>query len=1709
MKKSLLLLLLVLPLMVFAQPFNNEWIEPGRTYYKFKLAKTGLYRVYGSLLAANGLGAAPADRLQLWRNGKEIPIYTSVTGAALGVNDYIEFWGEMNDGKPDNELYNQPDFQLNDKWSLESDSAAFYLTVNAGTNRRLVEQPNTIPPGAIPADYFMHKEGIYLREQMVQGFGYVNVDVLYGSEYDIGEGWASQNIAGGQERTFNVPALQAFTGAGAPNLNLQANLFGNANNPRDLSVRLNGTAIATQAMNYFTPARIAVSQPATTLAGNQAAIAIKNESTNPNDRMVVAKLELEYPRKFNFGGSSRFEFNLPANAAGTYLEISGFDFGATNPVLYDLANGERYIANITAAPLVKLYLPASAADRKLVLVSQATANISTVLQLERRDFTDFTQVANQGDFLVISHPSLRNSATPGDNPLENYRQYRSSPAGGNHTVRIIMIGELEDQFGFGIAHNPAGIRNFLRWARVHFNEKPAFVMLIGKGTNYVSYKLAQNAGLAELERLQLVPTFGNPASDNLLAADIGKFTPQTPIGRLSVVSGQEINDYLAKVRQYELLQATPSPLIADKAWNKNIVHLIGASDGATGDDLQRAMERFRQLIVDTLYGANVATFSKVSSVPVEPGSIDRLQQIVAAGTSLITYFGHSSSSSLEFGLNDPEFLNFNQKYPVMITLGCNAGNMFGANPLRLLSKETISERFVLTPNTGSVAFVASSYFGMLNVLDLINTNTYEAIRNTRYGKTLGEIMMETYRKTLELTTTADITARWHCEQSTIHGDPALHLDVFAPKPDYVIEDQNVLVSPGFISVADNTFNLKVKVLNLARAPDKPVVLEIRRSYPDLTTALISRVSLPGIRYADSVELNIPIIPTRDKGLNKITVCIDPDNQFAELYETNNCVTKEIFIYENEARPVYPANYAIIKRQLSKLVASTANPFASEQTYYLEMDTTERFNSPLKISRTVRAAGGIVEFSPGITFADNTVYYWRVAPEALTGSPVWNNASFLYLDPGTSGSAEEGYNQSHYFQHTRSGLRNLLYEAPDRKWYFTKQSQSMVVNIGTWTRNGCTDQACLNVTLNGVVNIRLVCWFSSLVFNVIDPVSFKPWLNQTVVPHSFPTSLGEGLYGSTDSNCQPDEPRYHNFEYRYTDESSRRKMMLFMRDVVPDGYYVVVRNATLPLSFNFPNAWPAEWRADTTLWGHDESLYHYLLNAGFTGINQFTSVKQWALVYKKNDPSFTPRWVMTNDDFERKSLPITIFTPDTVGYVQSPVFGPARAWKSLHWRGTGDPSGDIATVDLIGIRADGTEQVLYHDLTTAQQDLDISTVSAVEFPNVRLQLRTEDRQQVSPYQLKYWQLYYEPSPEGAIAPALHFQGPATAEAGEPVNFRVALKNISPLPFDSVKVKMVVTDKNNLPHIIPLPKRRPLLTAADAPLDTLHVGGTISTGTLQGNNTVFIEANPFNDQPEQYHFNNFIYRTLYVKPDSLSPLLDITFDGVHILNQDIVAAQPRINIRLKDEARWMRLDDTSLLKLKIRYPDGSIRPYWFSNTDTVKFIPAGNAPVSNNTAEVEMRPWFRNDGMYELIVTARDKTGNKAGDLEYRVLFEVITKPMISNLVNYPNPFTSSTAFVFTITGNEVPQNIKIEIMTVTGKIVREITKEELGPLHVGRNITDFKWNGTDQFGQPLGNGVYLYRVVTNLNGKTMDKYSTTANNTDKYFTRGYGKMYLMR
>ncbi len=1708
MKKFLLPILLFTSALAYSQAFNNEWINYNRTYYKFKVGATGLYRISQPTLTSLGIGNIPAEQFQLWRNGQQVPIYTTVPTGPMGGTDFIEFWGEMNDGKADSVLYRYPDFQLNDKWSLETDTVSFFLTVNpAGNNLRLAPAANSLPSAIPPEPYFMVTSGKYFKETINPGYAAVVGSYVYSSVYDQGEGWTSSDIGTGATRYIELSTLSTYTGPGAPAPVLKVNASGNALNPRQFSVKTNGTDSADITMDFFDYVKTSLPVSVSNISSGSASVEIKNNCPAANDRMVVAQVELTYARTFNFPSgdlSTNFSFELPANPAGNYLEITGFNYGAVSPVVYDFTNGKRYVCDISDPTRAKVLLAPSATSRKLLLFSQNPSLVNSVTSMQQRNFVNYGLAANQGNYLIITHPAL---STGSPNPVEDYRVYRSSVAGGSHNAKIYMIDQLIDQFGLGIKNDPLSIRNFIRWARNNFSAPIKNVFLIGKGLNYVQFRVYENN--PDIDKLSFVPTYGFPASDNLLTADPGlNEIPNIPIGRLSVINTGEIAIYLAKVLQYEQQQAFQSPLISDKAWMKNVVHVVGASDSTLGAILQAYMTQYKNIIVDTLYGANVNTFSKITAQPVTQASSERLYNLFQEGIGLITYFGHSSASTLEFNLDNPDQYNNPGKYPVMIALGCNAGNFFNFNTLRLQTKETLSEKFVLANQRGTIGFIASTSLGIVNYLNIYSTKTYTALSTTHYAKSLGEIMKEAITQVYNITTQNDFYARFHCEQSLLHGDPALKMDISMPKPDYVIEDQLVKIIPPFISVAETHFSVDAKFMNLGKAIDKNIVIEVKRTFPDLTTQVIRRDTIPGIRYIDSLYYDIDIVPTRDKGLNKISICVDADNDVDELYETNNCITKDIYIYEDEARPVYPYNYSIVNKQDIKLVASTANPFSGMKQYTMEMDTTEFFNSPFKISRTISSSGGVLEFSPGIPFTDSTVYYWRVAPVPVSGQPVWNKSSFVYLSSTGPNASDPGFNQSHFYQHTKSGYDRVWLDSASRTIKFGTIYNNLFLRMGTWVTSGAVQEASLSVAVNGIASIRLTNFFQSVVFNVFNPVSFKPWLNVQVSPANWPANLGEGLYKSATplffGNYRP-----FNFEYRYTDSVWRKRAMNFMKDSIPDGYYVVIRNFTLyqntfPDTNSFPQRFIADWIADQSVYGAGNSLYHYLKNAGFGGIDSFYRARPWGFVYKKNDPSFTPKWLVGEGVFDNPTLSVDCPATDTLGFVTSPLFGPAKAWKQLKWRGSSESTpGDVTSVDVIGVDNNGAEGILFSNITISQQNFDVSSINATVYPYVKLRLRTQDSIHFTPYQLRYWRITYVPVPEGAIAANIYLKVKDTVDVGEPMDYKIAFKNISEVPFDSLKIKLVITDRNNVPHIIPLPRKRPLPVN-----DTLQLGAVINTSTIAGLNTMYLEANPDNDQPEQYHFNNFAFRNLYVKPDSLNPLLDVTFDGVHILNRDIVASKPDIIIKLKDEARWMILDDTSLLTLQVRYPNGSLRRFYF-NSDTVRFTPAGQAPNVDNTAAINFRPYFPVDGEYEMLVTGKDKSNNAAGTIQYRVIFEVINKPMISNMLNYPNPFTTSTAFVFTVTGSQVPQNLKIEIMTITGKIVREITKDELGPVHVGRNITEFKWDGTDQYGQKLANGIYLYRVVTNLDGKILEKYRADGDNTDKYFNKGYGKMYLMR
>ena len=110
-----------------AQTYMNEWIDFNKTYFKFKVGATGVYRISQSQLTAMGIANADAAHFQLWRNGQQVPVYTSAASGTLPSNGFIEFWGQVNDGKWEKRMYLDPSYQINDNWSVYTDTSAYFL----------------------------------------------------------------------------------------------------------------------------------------------------------------------------------------------------------------------------------------------------------------------------------------------------------------------------------------------------------------------------------------------------------------------------------------------------------------------------------------------------------------------------------------------------------------------------------------------------------------------------------------------------------------------------------------------------------------------------------------------------------------------------------------------------------------------------------------------------------------------------------------------------------------------------------------------------------------------------------------------------------------------------------------------------------------------------------------------------------------------------------------------------------------------------------------------------------------------------------------------------------------------------------------------------------------------------------------------------------------------------------------------------------------------------------------------------------------------------------------------------------------------------------------------------------------------------------------------------------------------------------------------
>lgn len=1590
-------LLIITSINVTAQSsYNNNWIDYSKTYYKFKVGtfgkdyegqpvRNGVVRIYGNVLAASGLGSIPAEQLQLWRNGQEIPIYVSKAVGTLSAADYIEFWGEAADGKPDKDLYRDPSYQLNDYWSLETDSAAYFFTQNWGDNKRLESTNNDVAGATIKADKnFVHTISKSFREMVNPGFGAATgKERLYSSSYDKGEGLTSQYS--GYAVGWAMPKLYLDKDANQP-MTLKTIIAGAGLQTRSILIYSKSggiyDSIGGMSLNFYgtlSKTFPGISNDVVRDDAPEFTLYDMNFYTD-GDNIVLSQMQLSYTRKFDMGGASNFEFTLPASDTGRLIKLSNFASNGAVPVLYDIDNGKSYVAvTETGAGLFDFLLQPSTKPYHLALVRGDGSDATNITSIEKRNFTDFSKINNQGNYLIITNPVLMGSE-PADNYVEQYRQYRTSAAGGGYIAKVIDITDLEDQFAFGIKRHPLAIKNFLRFARNAGSIKPGFAFLIGKGLDYNAYRLNETDPV--VEQTSLVQTFGIPGSDNLLSSNDYDPVPATPIGRLSAISTKEVGDYFAKVKQYEQAQQDPIQTVANKGWMKNVLQLAGVNDATLGVTLEGYLKNYKSIISDSAFGANVTNYSKSGDASDYQREVVNFTQTFNNGSALVMYFGHSSSTNLDFSLDNPANYNNAGRYPMFIVNGCLAGNIFDYSSSRPTTLSTISEKFVLQPQRGAIGYLSTSSFGVVDYLNTFTTEFYNSMSKRQYGKGFGIVVQDAISSALNIRGVSDFYARIHAEQYTFHGDPALRMNTFA-KPDYALQSPDVTINPSFISVADDSFNIKVVITNLGKATNNPVHFSLYRKSAAGDSTLVYSRQFASIKIKDSISANIAVVPNRDKGITHFVAHIDDDNSVDELSYDNNVLDIPVTISTADIRPVYPYNYAIVNTASVTLSASTADPIDTVKTYIIETDTTSLFNSPGKASYTITSPGGVIQKTIALPL-NNTVYFWRVA---AANSNHWNVFSFTHNSAGNA-----GFEQAHFLQHTQSSFADIEPDSAGRAFNFGKTSSILFVRQAIYGKSG-SGSSDFSIAVDGTYIAESACVGHSVVFNVFDPLTFKPVKNTTAP------------YGAAPS-CQVVTP--NNFEFSVLTPETRNNAVTFLDKFVKPGQYVIARSMDEPYDSNGDPQFAAQWAKDTALYGHNNSLYNRLKDQGID-IDGYNFNRCYIFMFKKDDSAhFSPVSVYSLGEDDAITFSRNMSVADTIGTVTSPKFGPGKAWSKVIWQGTEVNSNNTTVLNIIGVDKNNQESVLY----TIGKDVaakDISAVSAAAYPYLRLQMRTEDSATVTPYQLKNWAVEYTPVPEGALAANIGSNLPgdtvniphAANKQDDMLGGYITFKNVSALSFTPLKVTLQLSDSSG--NVYPFPLNR---TKALASGDTAKIAYDINLKALpEGKYNFYLMVNGDNDQPEQFLFNNSLYKYIYLNRSAVMPAHLLSFNGQ--------AIGKGVNLT------WKATNEINFSYYGVEHSEDGRT---FAQIGTVQAQTAAGGNDIKNYSFLHLTPGAKNYYRLKLV--------DKDGRFGYSNIISVNfgTEAEISV---YPNPFIT----FLTVNAGSAGKNV-VRVFDVNGKLVSQ-------------------------------------------------------------------------
>lgn len=116
-----------------------------------------------------------------------------------------------------------------------------------------------------------------------------------------------------------------------------------------------------------------------------------------------------------------------------------------------------------------------------------------------------------------------------------------------------------------------------------------------------------------------------------------------------------------------------------------------------------------------------------------------------------------------------------------------------------------------------------------------------------------------------------------------------------------------------------------------------------------------------------------------------------------------------------------------------------------------------------------------------------------------------------------------------------------------------------------------------------------------------------------------------------------------------------------------------------------------------------------------------------------------------------------------------------------------------------------------------------------------------------------------------------------------------------------------------------------------------------------------------------------------------------------------------------------------------------------------------------------------GIHTISVRAFDVYNNVVTSEIQFVVYDENESLVVKNVLNYPNPFVSYTEFWFNHNSSD-PLDIMVQIFTVSGKLVRTLRGVSSSGVYGSNSLSrDVIWDGSDDFGEKVGKGTYVYKL----------------------------------